>query len=168
MMGSGKTAVGSAMARLLAVPFRDSDTEIELAANRTIAELFERDGEDFFRQKESQVLARLLEGAPCILSTGGGSYLRDENRRMISQRGVAVWLRASTGLLWNRVKHKSTRPLLRTADPRGTLEKLSEERTPHYAMAEFIVDADPTYSIEDMANKVIRALCTDSNILESQ
>ncbi len=77
MMGAGKTAVGTAVARALAVPFRDSDEEIVKAANRSIAEIFERDGEAFFRARETEVLARLLRGAPCILSTGGGAFLSE-------------------------------------------------------------------------------------------
>ena len=72
MMGAGKTAVGTALARLLAVPFVDSDEEIVLAADRSIAEIFQRDGEAFFRARETEVLSRLLRGQPCVLSTGPG------------------------------------------------------------------------------------------------
>ncbi len=168
MMGSGKTAVGTALARMLGVPFRDSDAEIVLAANMSIAEIFERDGEAFFREKEAQVLSRMLDEAPSVLSTGGGAYMREENRKAIHDRGVAVWLRADTALLWNRVKHKTTRPLLRTADPRGTLELLAEQRNPVYALAEIAVDADPKYTIDDMAQKVIDALCEHPEIVERQ
>lgn len=75
MMGSGKTAVGTALARRLGVPFVDSDAAIVEAAQMTIAEIFERDGEAFFRAREAEVLARLMEGPPCVLSTGGGAYL---------------------------------------------------------------------------------------------
>ena len=119
MMGAGKTAVGTALARLLAVDFLDLDEEITLAADRSIAEIFERDGEAFFRARESEVLARLLRGQPCVLSTGGGAFLAEANRQMIHDAGVSVWLRADLDLLWQRVRHKATRPLLRTANPRG-------------------------------------------------
>lgn len=168
MMGSGKTAVGTALARLLGVAFRDSDTEIEAAANMSIAEIFERDGEPFFRDKESQVLGRLLDGSPAVLSTGGGAYMSAHNRDMISARGVAVWLRADHALLWQRVRHKSTRPLLRTADPKATLERLCQEREPFYAKAEVIVDASAAYAIEEMAGKVAFALAETNDILERQ
>jgi shikimate kinase len=94
MMGAGKTAVGTALARLLAVPFLDSDEEIVRAANRSIAEIFERDGEPFFRARETEVLSRLLHGEPCVLSTGGGAFLAAVNRELIHQNGVSVWLRA--------------------------------------------------------------------------
>jgi shikimate kinase len=165
MMGAGKTAVGTALARLLGVPFLDSDAEIEKAANRSIAEIFERDGEPFFRQKEAQVIARLLETRKGILSTGGGAYLREENRRAISERGVAVWLRAPVDLLWTRVRHKDTRPLLRTADPYATLVDLASRREPAYAQAEVIVDAQASYSVDEMAAKVAERLLERPDVL---
>ncbi|MBD3679311.1 MAG: shikimate kinase [Rhodobacteraceae bacterium] len=165
MMGSGKTAVGTALARLLEVPFLDSDAEIERAASMTIAEIFERDGEAFFREKETQVLGRLLEGAPGILSTGGGAYLKAENRAMISDKGVAVWLRASVDLLWSRVKHKDTRPLLRTPDPYATLKSLCATREPSYEQADLVVDASKNYTVEDMARQVIEALLARPDVL---
>ena len=130
MMGAGKTAVGTALARHLGVPFLDSDEEIVRAANRTIAEIFERDGEAFFRARETEVISRLLRGTPCVLSTGGGAFLSAANRQMIHDVGVSVWLRAELDLLWQRVRHKTTRPLLRTATPRETLRELYEARLP--------------------------------------
>lgn len=161
LMGAGKTAVGTVLATRLGVPFLDSDHEIEKAANMAVAEIFERDGEAFFREKESQVLERLLAGTPCILSTGGGAYLAPRNRQMISAEGVAVWLRADLDLLWSRVRHKTTRPLLRTPDPRATLAELLEARTPAYEQAEIVVDSEPGLSIDDMAQKVRDALLAD-------
>ena len=165
MMGAGKTAVGTALSRLLGVPFVDSDEEIERAASMSVAEIFARDGEDFFRARESEVLARLLSGPPCILSTGGGAFLAEANRRAIAERGVAVWLRADLDLLWNRVRHKTTRPLLRTPDPKGTLAALLAAREPVYAEAAITVEARPDYSIEQMAGKVIAALRAHGGIL---
>lgn len=165
MMGAGKTAVGTALARLLGVPFRDSDEEIVKAADRSIAEIFERDGEPFFRTRETEVLARLLNGAPCVLSTGGGAFLLDENRALIKAQGVSVWLRADLDLLWNRVRHKSTRPLLRTPNPRETLRNLYEARLPFYQQADLAVDADAALSIEDMAERVRRALITRLDVM---
>lgn len=166
MMGAGKTAIGSALARRLDVPFLDSDVEIERAANQTIAEIFERDGEAFFRQRETEVIGRLLEGPPCILSTGGGAFLRPENRDMISAKGVSVWLRADLNLLWQRVRHKTTRPLLRTADPRATLAAIQDERDPVYALADIAVDARPEFSIDDMTSAVFDALQAAGVVLE--
>lgn len=166
MMGSGKTAVGRCLAARLRVPFVDSDEEIERAAAATISEIFARDGEPFFRDREAEVIARLLGGAPVVLSTGGGAFLAERNRQAISASGVAVWLDADLPLLWERVRHKATRPLLRTADPRGTLAALQAERVPVYALADLAVKADPAYAIEDMTDAVIRALAARPDILE--
>ena len=166
MMGAGKTAVGKALAGLLDVPFLDSDAEIEKAAAMTIAEIFERDGEAFFRDRETEVIDRLLESAPGILSTGGGAFLSERNRALISQKGASIWLNADLSLLWNRVKHKDTRPLLRTADPRKTLSDLYDARVPIYALADLEVQARPEYSIEKMAGAVLEVLAARQDVLE--
>lgn len=166
MMGSGKTAIGTALAQRLGVPFLDSDAEIVAAANMTIAEIFARDGEPFFRKKETQVLDRLLRGAPAILSTGGGAFLQPGNRHLIAERGVSLWLRADLPLLWSRVRHKTTRPLLMTDDPYATLKSIFEERDPIYAKAQLSVEADASYSIETMTDRVIEALSSNATILE--
>lgn len=166
MMGAGKTAIGTQVARMLDVPFLDSDDEIVRAANRSIAEIFDRDGEPFFRAKEAQMIQRLLAGPPCILSTGGGAFLAEGNRAAIKAQGVSVWLRADIDLLWNRVRHKTTRPLLRTANPRETLQQLYAARTPVYALADIAVDAEASLPIEGMAAKVIAALAARPGLLE--
>ena len=158
MMGAGKTAIGTALSRNLGVPLLDSDEEIVRAASRSIAEIFARDGEPFFRLKETQVIARLLHGAPCVLSTGGGAFMSAANRAEIAGHGVSVWLRADLDLLWTRVRHKATRPLLRTPNPRETLRALYEARTPVYALADMAVDAEPDLSVDGMARKVEAAL----------
>lgn len=166
MMGAGKTAVGTALARQLGVPFLDSDEEIVRAADRSIAEIFERDGEPFFRARETEVLGRLLRGQPCVLSTGGGAFLSEGNRQLITGTGISVWLRADLELLWQRVRHKATRPLLRTANPRETLRALYEARLPFYQMADVAVDSSADLSVEDMAHRVIEALSTRTDVLE--
>jgi shikimate kinase len=168
MMGAGKTAVGTAVARALGVAFRDSDEEIVKAANRSIAEIFERDGEPFFRARETEVLGRLLRGEPCILSTGGGAFLSEANRGLIHQAGVAVWLRADLDLLWQRVRHKTTRPLLRTANPREALRALYEARVPFYSLADIVVDSAADLSVDEMAAKVVVALAARPDVLEGE
>ncbi len=168
MMGAGKTAVGHSLARRLDVPFVDSDDEIEKAANMSIPEIFARDGEAFFRRKESQVIARLLNNGCCVLSTGGGAFLSAENRAMISQRGVSVWLNAGLDLLWLRVRHKQTRPLLRTADPRRTLEQIHAARAPFYALADLTVEVRANYSVADTTGAVISALRSRPDVLEME
>jgi len=167
MMGSGKTAVGGALARALDVAFLDSDTEIVRAANMTIAEIFQRDGEAFFRDKEMQVIERLLIGESGVLSTGGGAFMRPEVRELVAQKGVAVWLRADLELLWSRVRHKNTRPLLQTNDPKRTLREIAETRDPVYALADLAVDADAKFSIEMMAGRVLDALLSRPDVVET-
>ncbi|MDQ7070807.1 MAG: shikimate kinase [Rhodobacterales bacterium] len=166
MMGSGKTAVGKALAADLDVPFLDCDHEIEKAANMSVAEIFSRDGEGFFRQKEAQVIDRLLDEKCGILSTGGGAFMRASNRDLISQKGVSVWLDADLGLLWNRVKSKNTRPLLRTPNPFEKLKEMYEARIDIYRIADISVRADVRYSIADMADRVTQALVKHQGILE--
>lgn len=165
MMGAGKTAIGKALSAQLGVPFEDSDAEIEAASKLKIAEIFDRYGEPFFRDKESKVIARLLDGPPCVLSTGGGAWLSPENRAYMAKRAAVVWLKADLDLLWTRVKHKSTRPLLRTATPRATLAQLLEARTPAYEQAEFTVETRPEWSIEQTTASVMDTL-TRAGILE--
>ncbi|WP_298432974.1 shikimate kinase [uncultured Jannaschia sp.] len=164
MMGCGKTAVGTALAERLGVPFRDTDAAMAEAARMTIPEIFARDGEAFFRARETEVLARLLAEGPGVLSTGGGAFLRPENRAAIAEAGVSVWLKADAELLWSRVRHKSTRPLLLTDDPKATLTELLAERTPSYAAAELVVDSAPPVPIPEMVERVVRVL-SDGGVL---
>ena len=166
MMGAGKTAVGRALAQRLGVAFLDSDAEIEVAANRSVPEIFERDGEAFFRSRETQIIERLLIEKRCILSTGGGAFLSEKNRTNISAQGISVWLNADLELLWSRVRSKDTRPLLRTDDPRATLKNLYDKRVPIYSLADLTVGSAPECSIEDMVDQVIDALIARDDILE--
>jgi len=166
MMGSGKSAIGRALAARLAVPLLDSDAEIEVAANATIAEIFERDGEPFFRDREAEVIARLLSGPACVLSTGGGAFLAERNRDAIAQKGISVWLKADIDLLWDRVRHKDSRPLLRTADPYQTLTDLCHLREPFYAKATLGVTTKAGYSIDQTTDLVIETLLTRPDVLE--
>jgi len=163
-MGAGKTAVGGAVARHLGVPFLDQDAEIEAAADRSIPEIFRDHGEAFFREKETQVLARLLAGPPGILSAGGGAFLSPRNRELIAAHGVAVWLDVPLDVLWARVRHRTTRPLLQTDDPHGTLAALLEARRPLYALAPLRVAVRPGCSVEDTARLVIEALAAHPDL----
>lgn len=167
MMGAGKTAVGRALAARLGVPFLDSDSEIEAAANMTVPEIFVRDGEPFFRRKESQVISRLLDEERGILSTGGGAFLAEANRKMISEKGVSVWLNAGPEVLWNRVRHKDSRPLLRTANPKATLLELYEARLPFYRQADLMVVSEADVSVEQMVDRVLAVLATRPDVLET-
>lgn len=161
MMGAGKTAVGRGLALRLGVPFLDSDAEIETAASRTVPEIFAQHGEAFFRAKETQVISRLLDSERGVLSTGGGAFLAQVNRDNISARGVSVWLDADLDLLWQRVRHKDTRPLLHTPDPRATLGEIYATRVPLYSRADVAVQSLPDLSIEEMVDRVVAKLLSD-------
>lgn len=168
MMGAGKTAIGQALAERLDVAFRDSDEEIVKAAKMSIAEIFERDGEAFFRDRETQVIARLLDEERCVLSTGGGAFLAQTNRDLITDKGVSVWLKADLDLLWARVRHKTTRPLLMTEDPKATLTAIYNARVPLYGLADIVVETEAAFSIEETTDKVVDALLARPDILKVQ
>jgi shikimate kinase len=167
MMGSGKTAIGRALGLRLNVPFVDSDAAIEEAAASSIADIFARDGEAFFRKREAEVLRRLLSGPPRIVSTGGGAFLAPANREVIAQMGVAIWLDADIDTLWERVRHKDTRPLLRTDDPKATLAALFKERSPVYELAGLKISVDALASISQTTQMVVDTLATRPDILET-
>jgi shikimate kinase len=142
MMGAGKSAVGKRLASRLGMEFRDADVEIEVAAQKTISEIFASDGEPFFRDKERRIIARLLHcDAPIVLATGGGAFMNAETRETIRAHGVSIWLKADFGVLMRRVRRKSNRPLLKTADPEGALRNLMDARYPTYAQADITVDS---------------------------
>lgn len=157
MMGAGKTSVGRHLAQKLGLPFIDADSEIEKAAQATIEEIFARDGEAVFRSGERRVIARLLEGPPCVLATGGGAFMADETRTKIRQRGISVWLRADLDLLARRVGRRRDRPLLKDADPREVLTQLLAVRNPVYAEADITVDSGEQ-TPEQVADRVVAAL----------
>jgi shikimate kinase len=165
MMGAGKTAVGTILARKLGAAFCDSDEEITHAAGASIADIFERDGEAFFRARETEVIARLMRGPPCVLSTGGGAFLAPANRALIHDLGLSVWLDVDLEILWQRVRHKNTRPLLRTPNPRETLAALLQARLPSYAQADISVQGAAEISAEEMADRVIAAISVRGDVL---
>lgn len=125
----------------LGLPFTDADTEVEAAAGCTIEEIFERHGEQYFRDGERRVIARLLKGPRQVLATGGGAYMDPETRARIRERGISIWLRAELDVLLKRVKRRKDRPLLKTADPSETLKRLMDLRYPVYAEADITVES---------------------------
>jgi shikimate kinase len=142
MMGAGKSSVGRRLAARLAIPFVDADAEIEKAhAGMTISEIFAAHGEPYFRAGETRVIARLLEGGPQVLATGGGAFMSADTRAAIRSKGTSVWLRATIEVLNRRIKRRGDRPLLAGADPAETLRRLLGEREPIYAQADFTVDS---------------------------
>jgi shikimate kinase/3-dehydroquinate synthase len=140
LMGAGKSSVGRRLALRLGMPFRDADHELEVAAGCTIAEFFERHSEAEFRTGERRVIARLMDGPPCVLATGGGAFMDPQTRALIHGAALSVWLRCSLATLVRRTSHRTHRPLLRTADPAAVLAGLMEKRHPVYAEADVVVD----------------------------
>ncbi|MES1147665.1 MAG: shikimate kinase [Bradyrhizobium guangdongense] len=139
MMGVGKSTIGRRMAARLRLPFVDADTEIEAAAGMTIPEIFERHGEPHFRDGDARVIARLLEGGPLVLATGGGAFMREETRRRIAAKAVSIWLKADPDVIMRRVRRRADRPLLQTADPEATVTRLLSEREPIYGSADLTI-----------------------------
>ena len=135
MMGVGKTSVGRKLSTLLHLPFVDADEEIERAAQMSIAEIFERFDETYFRDGERRVIARLVDGERKIIATGGGAFVNPQTRALILERAIAVWLDCDLEVLLERVGRKDTRPLLRHGDPREILTRLKAERESAYAEA---------------------------------
>ena len=149
LMGAGKTAVGRRLANRLDLPFTDADSEIEIAAGQTVSEIFTEHGEPYFRQGESRVIARLLQGGPQVLATGGGAYMDARTRANIKARGISIWLKAELPVLLHRVRRRDNRPLLASDNPDKVMRELMEKRYPIYA------EADITVESRDVAHDLI-------------
>jgi shikimate kinase len=156
MMGAGQSTIGRRLAARLRLPFVDADSEIEAAAGMSIPEIFEIHGEPHFRDGEARVIARLLEGGPAVLATGGGSFMREETRRRVHDKAVSIWLKADADIIMRRVKRRADRPLLQTPDPAATVGRLIAEREPIYQ------DADITVSSRDVPHDKIVEECIDA------
>ena len=156
-MGAGKSTVGRRLSHRLGLPFVDADTEIEVAAGMTIADIFERFGEEYFRDGERRVIARLIDGQPKVIATGGGAFVNDSTRALILESATVVWLDADPRVLAERVKRRDTRPLLRNRDPFEVLTDLARVRNPLYALAHVRV---PSYQAphEATVQAILKAL----------
>ena len=141
LMGAGKSAIGKRLALRLGLPFVDADDEIERAAGCSISEFFERFGEAEFRAGERRVISRLLGGPQLVLSTGGGAYMDTETRTLMRKHAITVWLRADLEVLYERVRKRTHRPLLRQGDPKDILARLIDQRYPVYAQADLVVES---------------------------
>jgi shikimate kinase len=155
--GAGKSTVGRRLARRLGLEFVDADEEIQRSADRTIPEIFDRFGEAAFRDGERRVIARLIEGGPKVIATGGGAFMNEGTRALILERCVAVWLDAATDTLAERVSRRDHRPLLRGREPRAAIAELAERRNPVYAQAHLRVVAEPV-AHRDVVERIVAAL----------
>ena len=162
LMGAGKSTIGKRVAQMLGVNFIDADSEIETASRMSIPELFERYGEAEFRDLERRVIRRILRTGPKVLATGGGAFMNEQTRKAISRAGISVWLKADLDVLMERVGRKSNRPLLKTADPRATMQDLMDKRYPFYSRSEItIISRDEKKEV--MAGEVVDALFAIAN-----
>jgi shikimate kinase len=141
MMGAGKSTIGRRLSARLRLPFVDADAEIEAAADMSIPEIFATHGELYFRDGEARVIARLLEGGPSVVATGGGAFMREDTRGRIRAKAVSIWLKADADIIMRRVKRRVDRPLLQTADPAATVARFIEERHPVYQQADVTISS---------------------------
>jgi shikimate kinase len=160
MMGVGKSSIGRRLGVRLGVPFVDADAEIEKAAGMSIADIFARHGEADFRSGEARVIARLLEGGPQVLATGGGAAMNADTQAAIKVKGVSIWLNAEFDVLMRRInKRKSDRPMLQTADPAATLRQLLVEREPFYAQADLTIQSREVPH-DAIVSEIVKAIAT--------
>lgn len=157
LMGAGKSVIGRLVAQSLGIPFVDTDAEIESVSRMTIAELFSQYGETEFRALETRVVERLLKQGPRVVSTGGGAFINEATRAQIKQGGLSIWLNADLDTLWDRVNRRDHRPLLKTENPRQTLENMMIQRYPIYAEADLTV-MSVNIRKDLMANEVLQAI----------
>ncbi len=157
LMGSGKTRIGIELAKILKLPFIDVDREIELAANFTITEIFDRFGEAEFRRGEREIISRLLNGEPKIIASGGGAFIQPSIRQLIKDKAISIWLRAELQTLIDRTSHTNHRPLLRVSNPQERLKQLMTDRYPIYAEADITVTTD-NQTPQSTARLIINAL----------
>jgi shikimate kinase len=158
MMGAGKTTVGRALAHRLKREFVDTDRLLVERTGVAVATVFEIEGEDGFRRRESALLRELCEGEGSVVATGGGIVLSGENRDAMRESGTVVYLRARLESLWERTRHDTSRPLLATPNPREKLAELLREREPLYRAAAHIVVDSGSQSAGTLASRVAAAL----------
>ena len=156
-MGVGKSTVGRRLARRLGLPFVDSDSEIEETVGLPWGELFERYGEEDFRDGERRLVARLIDGQIRVIATGGGVFVDPRTRTLLKERTITVWLDAPVDVLAERTSRRNTRPLLKNGDPKGTLERLAQIERDAYSEADIHVKSGDG-AHRDVVEAIIRRL----------
>ena len=158
MMGAGKTTLGRALAQRLEREFVDSDRVLVERTGVPVATIFEIEGEEGFRRRESTLLAELARRDGCVIATGGGVVLDEANRRLMREAGTVVYLRARLESLWERTRHDASRPLLATADPRARLAQLLEAREPLYCDCAHVIVDTGSQSTSTLVSRVLAAI----------
>ncbi len=157
LMGVGKSTIGKRLAARLGLPFVDADTEIERAADLSIPEIFEKFGEAHFRDGERRVIARLIDGKPKVIATGGGAFIHNETRSLMLEKATTIWLDADLSILADRVSRKDNRPLLKGKDAKAVLAELAAVRNPIYALAPIRVKSQ-SLPHEATVDSILKAL----------
>lgn len=165
LMGSGKTSVGKRLAKKLNLPFVDGDQEIEKAAGLSLVDVLKCFGEEEYRAGEKRVMKRLLQGSPCVLASGGGSFVAEQTRELAKQHAVTIWLKADVDVLYNRTAGRKHRPFLEGNDShlKNKLEKYISEEYPYYSEADIVVETRE----EQVDNTVTRVIDAIENFLSS-
>ncbi|MFC4160210.1 shikimate kinase AroK [Chitinimonas lacunae] len=158
LMGAGKTTIGRSLARLTDKEFHDSDHEIEARTGVRVPVIFDIEGETGFRQRECEVIRDLASRPDIVLATGGGAVLNPDNRKVLAEHGLVLYLRASVDELYQRTRQDRNRPLLQIADPRARLAELYEQRDPLYReIADLVIDTS-RQSVQHLAQQIYRDL----------
>ena len=158
MMGAGKTTVGKRLARRLGWSFVDADRELESRLGVPVQTIFELEGEPGFRRREAALIDELTQRAQVVFATGGGAVLDAGNRALLHERGRVVYLRASVGDLWHRLRRDTVRPLLKTADPRARIEELVGQRDPLYREVAHLTIDTGRQPIEQVVDAILERL----------
>ena len=159
LMGSGKTSVGKRLAKKLNLPFVDGDQEIEKAAGLSLIDVLKCFGAEEYRAGEERVMKRLLQGPPCILASGGGSFIAEQTRKLAKEHAVTIWLKADIDTLYNRTAGRKHRPFLEGCDShlKNKLEAYIKEEYPYYSEADIIVETKDE-AVDNTVNRVIEAI----------
>jgi shikimate kinase len=168
LMGAGKTSVGKLLARRLGKTFVDADHEIERVTGVRIPLIFEIEGEAGFRGRESRILAELTTRSHIVLATGGGAILLEQNRRLLSECGTVVYLRATPQDLWHRTRHDRNRPLLHTVNPLAKLNELFVERDPLYREVAHLVVDTGNQSLSSLAHRLEQKLSHSADVQQAE
>ena len=159
LMGSGKTSVGKRLAQKLNLPFVDGDQEVEKAAGLSLIDILKCFGEEEYRAGEARVMKRLLGGSPCVLASGGGSFVCEQTRKFAKERAITIWLKADIDVLYNRTTGRQHRPFLRGDDEelKDKIENYINEEYPYYSQADIIVETK-NEQVSDTVSRVIKSL----------
>ncbi len=159
LMGSGKTSVGKRLAQKMGLPFIDGDQEVEKAAGLSLIDLLKCFGEDEYRAGEARVMKRLLCGEPCVLASGGGSFVCEQTRKLAKEKAITIWLKADVDILYNRTSGRQHRPFLQGDDMalKSKIESYIEEEYPYYSQADIIVETKDEQVFETL-KRVINSL----------